>query len=129
MLFSSMIFLWVFLPIVLIVNYMVSLYNQKKIQELIIFFDILLEGIYKNILKIPNYKIIDEETINKINNILYDIGNITYNDLIINYKNYQDLFLILLKFQYNYNKKHIIYYLNKIPIYNRNKLIIEENLI
>ena len=111
--------------IVLIVNYMVSLYNQKKIQELIIFFDILLEGIYKNILKIPNYKIIDEETINKINNILYDIGNITNNDLIINYKNYQDLFLILLKFQYNYNKKHIIYYLNKIPIYNKNKLIIE----
>ena len=70
--------------IVLIVNYMVSLYNQKKVQELIIFFDILLEGIYKNVLKIPNYKIIDEETINKINNILYNIGNIPNNDLIIN---------------------------------------------
>ena len=115
--------------IVLIVNYMTSLYDQKKIQELIIFFDILLEGICKNILKIPNYKIIDEETINKINIILFDIANIKNNELIINYKNYEDLFLILLKFQYNYNKKHIIYYLNKISIYNKNKLIIEEDLI
>ena len=115
--------------ILLIVNYMDSLINQNKIQELFIFFEILLDGLYKNILKISNYKIIDDETINKINKILFDISMIIKNETIIDFKYYNELIFILLKFQYNYNKKYIYYYLNEIPIDKKNKIIIEEKSI
>ena len=115
--------------IILIVNYMENLFKENKIQELIIFYDILLEGIYKNIINISNYKIIDDETINRINTLLYNISNISTSEFIANYKSYEELFFILLKFQYNYNKKYFIYYLNKIPNDNKNKIIIEENII
>ena len=115
--------------IVLIVDYMDTLYKQNKIQEMIIFFDILLEGIYKNLLKVSTYKIINDETINKINNILYDISIKIKDELSTFYKNYLALIFILLKFQYNSNKKNIIYNLNDIAKDNKNKIIIDENLI
>jgi hypothetical protein len=90
-----------------IVNYMDSLFKQNKIEELIIFFDILLEGLSGNILNISKIKIIDEETINKLNNILLDISYLTKEDKIINYRNYEEMIFILLNFDYKYNKKHI----------------------
>ena len=111
-----------------IVNYMDSLFKQNKIGELIIFFDILLEGLSGNILNISKMKNIDEEIINKINNILLDISYLTKEDAIINYRNYEEMLFILLNFDYKYNKKHIFYYLNHKED-NKNKIIIEENII
>ena len=115
--------------IVLITNYMDSIFKQYKIDELIIFFDILLEGIYRNIIKSSNFQIIDDESINKINTILYDISQLTRENIIINYRYYEELFFILLNFEYNYNKKHFLYYLNHKTKDNKNKIIIEENLL
>ena len=112
--------------IIIIVDYMRSLYEQNKMEELIIFFDILLDSIYRNILKISNYKLIDDETINKLNNILYDISLLKQNNPKINY---EEIIFILLKFSFNYNKKYILFKLNKIPTDNRNKIIIDENII
>ena len=112
--------------IILIIDYMNSLFKEVKIEELIIFLEILLEGIYRNILNSSNYKIFDDETINKLNNIIYELAMIKINDSKFNYK---EIFFILLKFVYNYNKKYIINYLNEMPTDNKNKLIIEENTI
>ena len=115
--------------IILIVNYMDSLIKQKKIQELFIFFEILLDGLYKNIINNSNYRIIGGETINKINNILFDISLIIKNESIIDYNSYNELIISILKFHYNYNKKYFYYYLNEIPTDNKNRTIIEENTI
>ena len=112
--------------IILIINYMNSLFSQNLIQELIVFFDILLDGIYKNILQISNTLIIDDENISKLNNLLIEISMFKNVQLRMNIC---QLIYILLKFEFNYNKKYMIYNLNKIPSINKNKIIIDNNII
>ena len=112
--------------IILIINYMNSLFSQNLIQELFVFFDILLDGIYKNLLQISNTLIIDDENINKLNNLLIEISMFKNIQLRMNI---WQLIYILLKFEFNYNKKYMIYNLNKIPAINKNKIIIDSNTI
>ena len=112
--------------IILIINYMNSLFSQNLIQELIIFFDILLDGISKNILQISNNLIIDDENINKLNNLLMEISMFKNDNL---KRNICELIFYLLKFEFNYNKKYMIYNLDKISSINKNKLIIDNNII
>ena len=112
--------------IILILDYMISLYNKNLIQELMIFIDILFDGICKNILKVPNTKFIDDEAINKLNNLLIDISLLTKNNVNININ---EIIFILLKFEYNYNKKYIIYNLNEMQTDKKNKLIVDHDII
>jgi len=112
--------------IILIINYMNSLFSQNLIQELIVFFDILLDGINKNILQISNTLIIDDENINKLNNLLMEFSMFKNDYLKMNIC---DLIFILLKFEFNYNKKYMIYNSNKISSINKNKIIIDNNTI
>ena len=111
--------------IVLIINYMYSLFEQNKFKELLIFLEILLEGICKNVLNESNFKIIDDEAIKKINDIIYDLS-LKMKD---SNANFAKIIISLLKFESDYNRKFIINNLNKKKIDYRNKLILEEKVI